>query len=224
MTEKDIRRFWDKVNVVGHNDCWEWKAGRHQFGYGMFWLKELGQNDSAPRVAWRLIQGPIPEGEWVLHRCDNPPCCNPAHLFLGPPKANTQDMIAKGRKPNCAELYPDWGERIKPFRPTGEKHWAAKVTDEIVVEMRSWFSAGAREADLAYAFEVGRSTARYVLKQGGWEHLPQAEPPPLQRWCRHGHEYTEANTRWYRGKRYCRACGAADTRRVRERKKGGGSQ
>src|SRR5947207_2239107 len=123
MREKDAARFWDKVNVIGNNDCWEWRAGRNPQGYGLFWLE--GRQQPASRVAWLASAGRIPETEWVLHRCDNPPCCNPAHLFLGTAKMNTQDMIAKGRDRFAAAFYPNYGDHIRRFCPRGEKHWAA---------------------------------------------------------------------------------------------------
>lgn len=88
-------RFWAKVRRGEQNDCWEWSAGVDNFGYGR--LNTRGVVDLAHRLSWELAHGPIPDGMCVLHRCDNPPCVNPRHLFLGTRDDNVQDMIAKGR-------------------------------------------------------------------------------------------------------------------------------
>ena len=81
--------------VPAADGCLEWPGQRDKNGYGMIW------NGHGPRrthrLAWELTNGAAPAGMQVLHRCDNPPCCNPEHLFLGTPKDNVVDMMAKGR-------------------------------------------------------------------------------------------------------------------------------
>ena len=86
-------RFWDRVDKSG--DCWPWIGSRQVNGYGH--VRSQNRSLYAHRVAWTLANGPIPPGLWVLHRCDNPPCVNPSHLFLGTARDNTLDSIAKGR-------------------------------------------------------------------------------------------------------------------------------
>lgn len=81
--------FWAQVHKSG--DCWEWKGKRYPSGYGRH------SKFYAHRVAYELVHGPIPAGMFVCHRCDNPPCCNPAHLFLGTPEDNAKDRERKGR-------------------------------------------------------------------------------------------------------------------------------
>ena len=89
-------RFWSKVNIRGDDECWEWTTtSRHGFGYGMFWLHDGMKK--AHRVAWMLTNGPITDGGWVCHHCDNPPCCNPSHLYLGNRKTNAEDKSNRGR-------------------------------------------------------------------------------------------------------------------------------
>jgi hypothetical protein len=85
--------FWSYVDKTG--DCWLWTKSCTSKGYGQFKFKE--QKDTTHRIAWKLTHGPIPDGLLVLHRCDVRNCVNPAHLFLGTPKDNTQDMMSKGR-------------------------------------------------------------------------------------------------------------------------------
>ena len=85
-------RFWSKVDKSG--ECWTWTAGLDSHGYGRF---HTGVQRSAHRVAWEFAVGRVPDGLWVLHACDNPPCVRPDHMFLGTARDTTADMIAKGR-------------------------------------------------------------------------------------------------------------------------------
>lgn len=82
-------RIWDHIDKsAGPNGCWEWIGHRNRDGYGQ---------GLAHRRAWKSVNGPIPEGMMVLHRCDNRPCCNPRHLYLGTAQDNIFDAMARGR-------------------------------------------------------------------------------------------------------------------------------
>jgi len=97
-------RFWPKVDKNGSapehcpelGPCWVWTGAHVPWGYGQIGLTGR-KNGRAHVVSWEMHNGPIPDGLWVLHKCDNPPCVRPDHLFLGTVQDNTADMIAKGR-------------------------------------------------------------------------------------------------------------------------------
>lgn len=90
-------RFWEKVDKSG--DCWLWIGKKNQNGYGLFttWENGVEKGCGAHRMAYALTHGPIAPGLFALHRCDNPSCVNPDHLFLGDQHANMADASRKGR-------------------------------------------------------------------------------------------------------------------------------
>jgi predicted transcriptional regulator len=95
-TVKELARFMSKITIRGHDECWEWTGARIRFGYGHFTLNRRSVKSHRLAVEW-LANMPI--GDLiVLHRCDNPPCCNPGHLAIGTHGDNSQDMLAKGRQ------------------------------------------------------------------------------------------------------------------------------
>ena len=89
-------RFWVKVDKRSDDECWEWIGCRSNKGYGWI-VDDDSQQMVASRFSWRLHNGPIPDGMLICHTCDNPPCVNPQHLFLGTKTDNMRDMVAKGR-------------------------------------------------------------------------------------------------------------------------------
>lgn len=93
-------RFWSKIDRASPNECWPWTRSKSVGGYGhwSYWEDGKCRSTTAHRQAWTLINGPIPKGLQVLHKCDNPPCCNPNHLWLGTHADNMADKVAKGRQ------------------------------------------------------------------------------------------------------------------------------
>lgn len=91
-------RFWEKVQAGMPDACWPWLGTKSKGGYGWLRLERSSQGQTSNRIAWTLVNGEIPAGQCVLHRCDNPPCCNPAHLFLGSNLTNVQDKVTKQRQ------------------------------------------------------------------------------------------------------------------------------
>lgn len=117
-------RFWSKVKKASQSECWSWIAAirNPRDGYGAFWLE--GKHQPANRVAWQLTHGPIAHGLYVCHKCDNPRCCNPAHLFLGTHKDNNNDKVAKrrhcfGARTGTAKLSEAQAKEIKNLKPKG---------------------------------------------------------------------------------------------------------
>lgn len=101
--------------------CWVWQKGIQSYGYGTVWYGETRSRRLAHRVLYELHRGPIPDGLFVLHRCDNPPCVNPDHLFLGTARDNAQDCVSKGRWPSKAGMNSTLTPKaVQDIRTSGE--------------------------------------------------------------------------------------------------------
>lgn len=122
-------RFWEKVDKRGPDDCWQWVAGSNQHGYGTFFDGE--RCTKAHRFSYALQNGSIPDGMDICHKCDNPPCCNPNHLFAGTAQDNITDAIAKGR-----HVPPP------PNQVEGETNGLAQYTHVQVREFRRLYTEG----------------------------------------------------------------------------------
>ena len=131
-------RLWRRVDKSGGPDaCWPYMGSRNSSGYGGLG----GKDGSTHRAAHESENGPIPDGMSVCHRCDNPPCCNPAHLFLGTVLDNSRDMVSKGRSPDTRN----------------ERSGKAKLTNAQIEEIRERWGSGETLKSLAREFRVSSS-------------------------------------------------------------------
>ncbi len=149
-------RFWS--NVALGDGCWLWTAGGNSKGYGHFWVN--GHQCQATHVSWELTHGPVPNGKWVLHKCDNPPCVRPDHLFLGTPLNNTQDMVAKGRSYN--------GDREKRHQRI-EGNYAGKLSaSDVRCIYAAYHLSEESVPHLAQKYGMAESSIRYVVNGTTW--------------------------------------------------------
>jgi hypothetical protein len=168
-TEENRRaKFWSQVDKSGGPDaCWLWTGPRfHKVSYGRF----LWNCNSyiASRVAYELTYGPLPPDLNACHKCDNPPCCNPAHLFPGTNAENQADKKRKGRgahgERNGTHTHPDRVVR-------GERHRDAKLTEADILEIRRLGKAGMRQIDIAARFHIGQTHVSRILRRESWTHI-----------------------------------------------------
>ena len=147
-------RLWTKVEKRGPTDCWPFTGGLGSQGRGIISLG--GKNIYASKAAWIVTHGPVNDGVWVLHTCDNGRCCNPAHLFLGTPQDNSADMDSKGRRVTLR----------------GEQDPKSILTDQKVRQIRQLYKPRQfSQFKLAAMFGVRRTTIQSVLNGSNWAHV-----------------------------------------------------
>lgn len=151
MVSEEDRFWWYAVKKDG---CWEWTGETNPRGYGR--LKVDGyRRVQAHRFSYEIHKGAIPEGMLVLHKCDNPPCTNPDHLFLGTTQDNTDDMIRKGRK----------------IVIRGNNLPQAKINDESVRDIRSRCSKGESQKSVALHYGLSQSSVSLIVNRINWSHI-----------------------------------------------------
>lgn len=159
LTRKQVARFWSKVDRSG-DGCWLWTAGRYKHGYGMFHAGRFrdGRQDvrHAHRLAYELTHGDVPDGLVVKHACDNPPCCNPAHLSVGTQADNLREMRERGRDRKAI------GPRTYPV---------AALVEALASERRGHITAVARKHGIAPKTLMG-GVRRHRARQSS---LPQLQ-------------------------------------------------
>lgn len=164
-------RFWAKVNRNGPivipelGPCWVWTGATVRRGYGSILgngATEQRERQQSHRFSWELHHGPIPGRLCVLHRCDNPPCVNPTHLFLGTRRDNTEDMMRKGRHVTAR----------------GEASGMARLTERDARAIIAARAAGEAAPAIARRFGVNRRTVYRIAGGQRWPHLHQAMQGP----------------------------------------------
>lgn len=177
ITERNIRNFWAKVQKRGPEECWPWVGAKGPQGYGFFGM--TGRLITAHRASYLLNNGSVPKEMCVLHRCDNPNCVNPEHLFAGTHRDNIDDKMLKGRQSkgeknrphnpatgarNGARKYP---ERLK----RGSAHPCAKLDEGDVCDIRAKAGAGDSLVGLARLYGVSPGLITGIVKRTRWKHL-----------------------------------------------------
>lgn len=151
-------KFWQKVDKSG--DCWLWTGHRSsKDGYGRLSRWKITRAPLlAHRHSWTLRYGAIPDGLFVLHKCDVRSCVNPDHLFLGTARDNTHDMISKGRD---SLFHPHFGE----------DHGNARLTDEAIRAIRALSAQGHSQRSIAYKFRTPQSNVWRIIHRLAWSHI-----------------------------------------------------
>lgn len=151
--------FWLRVADADERGCMEWTGARDQDGYGR--LQIAGRQERAHRIAFALSNAVAPAGLMVCHTCDNPACCNPAHLWLGTNRDNQVDSVVKGRHPRVGHAGQDNGR--------------AKLTEDQVAEAIGLIAAGKTNVEIAAAFGVGHATISAIRRRKSWPSLPRPD-------------------------------------------------
>jgi len=148
-------RFYNSIEIPSNkNLCWLWKKNVDKDGYGRI------DNIRSNRYSYELHKGEIPEGLCVCHTCDNPPCCNPDHLWIGTVGDNTRDMVRKGRRPN----------HFPPSLP-GILNPKAKLTEDNIKQIRQKHKAGMNYYDLAKLYNVTDCMIGKIVRYECWKHI-----------------------------------------------------
>ena len=188
--------FESRIEKDGNN-CWNWTKGLTTRGYGK--IKFAGKSTTAHRVSWLKYKGQIPDGLLVCHHCDNCKCVNPDHLFIGTAMDNNQDMMRKGRHTHgddhWTRLYPErlpkgddhplrknpslaargehHGRYGNPHQTViGEMNGNSKLTDEMVMEIRTKFINGKLQYQLAEEYGVYTASISKAITGSTWKHIP----------------------------------------------------
>lgn len=154
--------------------CFEWHGAKVVSGptrkYGKLWFS--GRLELFHRVIWMIMRGPIPDGSCVLHSCDNPPCGNPEHLFLGTALDNSYDKVAKGRQTKGDD---HWARKFPERRLRGSLNGYSKLTAEQVVEIRKRRAAGESQRSVAKAFGIHFNHVSRITRGERWGHIQTLE-------------------------------------------------
>lgn len=156
-SDETLIRFWAKVQLAGQDQCWLWQGAADKWGYGRFGFYIVGVKKQvlATRFSYTITKGPVPNGELVLHSCDNPACVNPNHLYAGTHNKNMEDMKVKGRA----------------YKPLGEKNANAKLIADDVLLIIKLGENGLKPKEIAPRFGVSRRCVEQIILRKRWAWL-----------------------------------------------------
>lgn len=172
LSQKELevikKRFWEKVLKTNSHECWLWQASKRYKGYGAFAFTPIKTGrlvqGRAHRFSYEIHMGPI-GNMFVLHKCDNPACVNPNHLFLGTNQDNVTDMMNKGR-------HIPGGTYNRSGYEKGETHHAAKLTIEIVKQIRDDYASGeASFSALSKKYKIAIGHISRIINRKAWKHV-----------------------------------------------------
>ena len=157
-----VDRFNAKWKLNKANGCWEWFGAVADKGYGEIKIPKTRRQIPAHRLSYLIHRGEIPEGKCVLHRCDNPPCVNPEHLFVGTKLDNARDKVAKNR--HCY----------------GERHGGHKLTEAKARKILELLETGLSQMKIGEMMGVGQMQVSRIKRGIQWAHLQNGGASPLQ--------------------------------------------
>jgi hypothetical protein len=158
--KNSLDTFWQRMKHT-ESGCWEWTGARAPKGYGAIRIR--GKTHRTHRVAYELTYGPIPVDRIVCHRCDNPPCCNPEHLYLGTYADNAADCVSKGR--------------YTPHTRKGESNHLSKLTERDVMDIRTLYARGGISySELAQQYGVAKTAIGAIIRRETWPDVSEVRP------------------------------------------------
>lgn len=183
LAPRQIERFWKKVDKsTTPYGCWPWIGIRDKKGYGRCGLNY--KIHFAHRIALYIATGNWPDKKMVCHHCDNPPCCNPDHLYAGTAKTNSADAIIRNRiatgKRHGSQTHPErvargdrHGTKLNPsYLPKGEEVWNSKLTESDILKIKSMYASGEfRQWQIAELFKVRQGCISRILSGKTWKHV-----------------------------------------------------
>ncbi len=166
LTPRQVENFWKKIKKGTTPDaCWEWLGYKDTNGYGKCGTAHR-KIALAHRVAYVLTNGEPPTDKpFLLHKCDNPGCVNPLHIFPGTQADNIADMIKKRRN-------NQWARQSRPEDFRGEKNCRAKMTPEQVIEIRKLRESGKTLIRIAERFQMSIPGVHHIINRKCWNHIP----------------------------------------------------
>lgn len=166
LSSADLHRFWSKIERKSPDECWPWKAHRSKTKNGEYGLFDVADESfNSHRIAYFIATGIDPGDLLVCHSCDNPPCCNPSHLFAGTCADNSADMASKGRSlRGRLHAHPENMAR-------GERHHNSKLTSDEVLRIRSMAADGIPKRAIARQFHVSQPLVQMIVARKWWRHI-----------------------------------------------------